>query len=86
MAFHYGRWSIRVEGVPDGAKCYFGVPRYLFPIALRFFGEWMFSLEGQRRSFYKLELFQTFGKMAESRKWLKNRELERPVQGFHPAK
>ncbi len=86
MAFHYGRWSIRVEGVPDGAKCYFGVPRYLFPIALQFFGEWMFSLEGQRRSFYKLELFQAFGKMAESRKWLKNRELERPVQGFHPAK
>jgi len=40
----------------------------------------------QRRSFYKLEFFQTFGKMAESKKWLKNRQLERPVQGFHTAK
>ncbi len=86
MAFHYGRWSILVEGVPRGAKCYFGVPRYLFPIALWFFGAWLLSLGEQRRSFYKLELFQTFGKMAESKKWLKNRQLERPVQGFHPAK
>lgn len=86
MAFHYGRWSIRVGGVPDGAKCYFGVPRYLIPIALRFFGEWMFSRGEQRRSFYKLELFQTFGKMAESKKWLKNRQMQQPVQGLHAAK
>jgi len=86
MAFHYGRWSILVEGVPDGAKCYFGVPRYLFPIALRFFGKWMFSTGEQRRSFYKLELCQTFGKMAESKKWLKNRQMQQPVQGLHPAK
>lgn len=86
MAFHYGRWSILVGGVPDGAKCYFGVPRYLFPIALGFLGKWMFSVGAQRRSFYKLELFQTFGKMAESKKWLKNRRVQRAVEGFHAAK
>jgi GT2 family glycosyltransferase len=86
MAFHYGRWSILVGGVPDSAKCFFGVPRYLFSIALRFFGKWMFSVGEQRRSFYKLELFQTFGKMAESKKWLRNRQMQKPVQGLHPAK
>jgi glycosyltransferase involved in cell wall biosynthesis len=86
MAFHYGRWSILVAGVPDGAKCYFGIPRYLFPIALRFFRKWMFSLGARRRSFYKLELFQTFGKMAESKKWLKNRRVQQAVEGLHPAK
>jgi len=86
MAFHYGRWSILVEGVPDGAKCYFGVPRYLFPIALRFLGKWMFSWGEQIRSFYKLELFQTFGRMAESKKWLRNRQTQQQVQRLHPAK
>jgi|SRR6267154_2068911 len=86
MAFHYGRWSILVEGVPDGAKCFFGVPRYLFSIGLWFFGKWIFSRGEQRRSFYKLELFQTFGKMVESRKWLRNRPLRHQVQGLHATK
>lgn len=86
MAFHYGRWSILVEGVPDGAKCFFGVPRYLFSIVLRFFGKWMFSRGEQCRSFYQLELFQTLGKMAESKKWLRNRQTKQPVEGLHPAK
>lgn len=86
MAFHYGRWSILVDGVSDGTKCYFGVPRYLFPIALRFLGKWLFSPGEQRRSFYKLELFQTFGRIAESKRWLRNRGVEKPIQGLHPAK
>jgi glycosyltransferase involved in cell wall biosynthesis len=86
MAFHYGRWSILVEGVPDGAKCFFGFPRYLFSIGLRFFWKWMVSIGEQRRSFYKLELFQTFGKMVESKKWIRNRQLQQPMEGLHPAK
>jgi glucosyl-dolichyl phosphate glucuronosyltransferase len=86
MAFHYGRWSILVGGIPDGTKCYFGVPRYLFPIALRFFRKWMFSRGEQRRSFYQLELFQTFGRMAESKRWLRNRHVQPAIQGLHPAK
>ena len=86
MAFHYGRWSILVAGVPDGAKCFFGVPRYLFPVALRSFGKWMLSNGEKRRSFYKLEVFQTFGKMAESRKWLRNRQTPQTVEKLHPAK
>jgi glycosyltransferase involved in cell wall biosynthesis len=85
FAFHYGRWSIRIDGVPEGAKCYFGFPRYLFPIALKFFGKWMISFGRQRRSFYKLELFQTFGKMVESKRWLRNHQVQQPLQGLHPA-
>ncbi|HXJ06009.1 MAG TPA: glycosyltransferase [Candidatus Acidoferrum sp.] len=86
MAFHYGRWSILVDRVPDGAKCFWGVPRYLFPIALQFFAKWVFSRGGQRRSFYKLEFIQTLGKMAESKKWLRNRQPQQPAHGLHSMK
>lgn len=86
FAFHYGRWMVRIDGVPDGAKCYFGVPRFLFPIALKFFGKWMTSFGGQRRSFYKLELFQTLGSMMESKRWLRARHVQESVQGFNPVK
>lgn len=86
FAYHYGRWTIRIDGVPDGAICYFGVPRYLFPIALKVFWKWMISLGSQRRSFYRLELFLTFGKMTESRRWLRNQQVQRSIQGLDHAK
>jgi glycosyltransferase involved in cell wall biosynthesis len=70
FAFHYGRWMIRVGGVPHGANCWFGVPRYLYPMALKFFFIWMFSAQKQKRAFYQLEMFCTFGKMQESKTWL----------------
>jgi glycosyltransferase involved in cell wall biosynthesis len=85
FAFHYGRWMVRVGGVPQHAKCYFGVPRYLFPVALASFGKWMFSFGKHRRSFYQMELFQTFGQMAEAKRWLKSRRVQGMKEGLHPA-
>lgn len=74
MAFNYGRWMVRIDGVPDGVKCYFGVPRYLLPIAARFLAKWLAALDARRRSFYRFELFETLGRMAESKERLGKRQ------------
>jgi glycosyltransferase involved in cell wall biosynthesis len=86
MAFHYGRWTVRIDGVPESTKCYFGVPRYLFPIAAKFLGKWLAAFRVKRRFFWKLEFFQTLGQMIESKRWLRNRQPQRSLGGVDPAK
>jgi glycosyltransferase involved in cell wall biosynthesis len=86
FGFHYGRWSIRVAGVPPGSKCYSGIPRYLFPIALKYLAKWMATFGAKQRFFYKLELCHTLGQMAESRRWLRSQKTTHPVQTLNPAK
>jgi glucosyl-dolichyl phosphate glucuronosyltransferase len=86
MAFHYGRWTIRIDGVPGSAKCYFGVPGYLFLIAAKFLGKWMGAFGAKRRFFYRLEFCQTLGQMVESKRWLKNRQSQQSLGGLDPAK
>jgi len=86
MAFHYGRWTVRIEGVPERAKCYLGVPRYLFPIAAKFLGKWLTAFGAKRRSFYRLEFCQTVGQMVESKRWLKNRQVQTSLRSPNPAK
>jgi glucosyl-dolichyl phosphate glucuronosyltransferase len=87
FGFHYGRWSIRVDGVPPQAKCFFGVPRYLFPVALKYFAKWTLSVGVKQRFFYKLELCHTLGQMAESRRWLKSqRSPQQRVRTLDPVK
>jgi hypothetical protein len=66
--------------------CYFGIPRYLFRIALDFFWKWMVSSGVQLRTFYMLELFLTFGKMSESKQWLRNQRATPPIPGLDHAK
>ena len=82
FAFHYGRWLVRIDGVPENARCYLGIPRYLFPVALKFLGQWMASAGTKRRFFYKLELCRTFGEMSESRRWLANRHSQIANEGL----
>lgn len=86
FAFHYGRWMVRVDGMPEGMKTYFGFPRYLFPITLKFLLKWMLSIGVKRRFFYRLELFQTFGQLAEGKRCLKSRQVQGMNQGAQPAK
>jgi glucosyl-dolichyl phosphate glucuronosyltransferase len=86
FAFHYGRWMVRVEGVPGRIRCWFGVPRYLFPIALECLAKWIFSIGRQKRAFYRLELFSTFGKMMESKSWLAASHAQASLGGLDPAK
>lgn len=86
MAFHYGRWTVRIDGVPESAKCYFGIPRYLFSIAAKFLGKWIGAFGTKRRFFYRLEFCQTLGQMVESKRWLKNRQSQQSLGGLDPAK
>jgi GT2 family glycosyltransferase len=86
FAFHYGRWLVRIDGVPENAKCYFGVPRYLFPTAAGFFAKWIVSATAKRRSFYKLQVWQTLGQMVEAKRWLIARQSGNAVSGLGLAK
>jgi len=86
FAFHYGRWTVRVGEIPEGTKRYFGVPRYLFPIALKRWGRWMASIGTKRRFFNKLELCHTLGQMVESKRWTKSRQAPTPIGRFDPVK
>jgi len=82
FAFHYGRYITRMDGIPGNTKCYFGVPRYNFPVALKFFLKWISSFESKRRVFYRLELWYTFGQMIEGRRCTRNPEAQRQVQSL----
>lgn len=85
FAYHYGRHSIRIGTIPLDAPCYFGVPRYFFPIALKFFMNWISSLNEKRRLFFKLELCYTLGQMVEGKRWLRDRRSQTAINGYNPA-
>lgn len=65
--FSRGKASVREEGIPENAMRYFGVPRYLLGILLRTALRWLFSLNSKRRFYYKLEVYETIGRIQESR-------------------
>jgi len=67
MAFHYGRWSILVGGVPDGAKCFFGVPRYLFRWRCGFLGSGCFRARRNAAPFTSWRFFRRSGKWLRAR-------------------
>jgi GT2 family glycosyltransferase len=75
-SFHRGRSFVRIDGVPENATCYFDVPRYLLPPALKYFLLWISSLTSKRRFYFKLEFCHTLGGIVESRRMVKNRELQ----------
>jgi len=83
---HYGRWSISRRGSPGWREMLFWRSALLVPDCSAVSREVDVFLGEQIRSFYKLELFQTFGRMAESKKWLRNRQTQQQVQRLHPAK
>jgi GT2 family glycosyltransferase len=74
FAFNYGRYITRIGGIPESAKSYFGFPRYLFPMALKYFLKWISSYGVKRRFFYRLQLSQMLGAMAEGKQQVKNRQ------------
>lgn len=74
FAFYYGRYATRMGGIPEIVKCYFGIPRYLFPVALKNFAKWATSFRVKRRFFYRLELFHNFGEMIEGKRLVKMRQ------------
>jgi glycosyltransferase involved in cell wall biosynthesis len=84
FAFYYGRYIMRLGGLPQHPKSYFGIPRYLFPVALAFLAKWISSFGVKRRFFYKLELCETLGRMAEGKRLLKLAPNGQIIEGLNP--
>lgn len=63
--FHYGRLLIRVAGMPQNVTCLWGMPRHLLREFLENLLRWIFSLNPQRRFYYKLETWLRAGKLVE---------------------
>ena len=68
--FHRGWAQFRVDGIAQGAVCYYGVPRYLFRKISESFFAWIFSIESKNRFRNKLRTYHIAGMIAESRRQL----------------
>jgi len=62
-----GRASIREDGVPENATRYFKVPRYMFRILSAKILKWFFCPSPKLRFHNKLEIYETWGQILESR-------------------
>jgi glycosyltransferase involved in cell wall biosynthesis len=73
--YYYNGVSLtRMYGLPDGGISWFGAPRWLYREMLTNLGKWMVTLEGNRRFRYKLQTYQSIGKIVESRRLTFRRE------------
>lgn len=67
-AYHYGRWIIRVDGVPNDVVRLFGVPRFMLPVCAVYFFSWISAFRTKRRMYFQLLFLQTIGEMVEARR------------------
>jgi glucosyl-dolichyl phosphate glucuronosyltransferase len=74
--FHYGRYSARTNSVPDNAKAYFGVPRYLFRSLFERSCKWLLEFDSQKRFRRRLEFFETLGEIYEIYRQKEKRDQE----------
>jgi glycosyltransferase involved in cell wall biosynthesis len=66
--FNYGRYLARINGFPEDAIPYFGVPRYLLRDLLGHCGRWLFDFDTKTRFNKKLQLFERLGEICEARR------------------
>jgi glucosyl-dolichyl phosphate glucuronosyltransferase len=64
--FNWGRYTARVNGFPENATRYFGVPRYLFRTLLARICRWLFAFDSQRRFRHKLQVCESLGEISEA--------------------
>jgi glucosyl-dolichyl phosphate glucuronosyltransferase len=62
-----GRASIRELGIPENAVRYFKVPRYMLRILFGKIFNWFFCRNPKRRFHHKLEVYEIWGQILESR-------------------
>jgi glucosyl-dolichyl phosphate glucuronosyltransferase len=62
-----GKAFVREESIPEDAMRYLGVPRYLLGNLFRSAVKWFSSLSPKRRFYYKLEVYETIGRIQEAR-------------------
>jgi glucosyl-dolichyl phosphate glucuronosyltransferase len=64
--FDCGRFAVRSNGIPTSTVCCFGVPRYLLRRLFTNVMLWTFSVNAQRRFYYKLDAFLSAGEIVEA--------------------
>jgi glycosyltransferase involved in cell wall biosynthesis len=64
--FNSGRYMVRVNGLPENAILWFGVPRYLVRSLLSQACNWLFTLDSARRFRYKLGVCECVGEISEA--------------------
>lgn len=77
--YAYGKSMARIEGVPESAVRYFGVPRYLLLACAKSCLLWATAWSEKRRLFYKLQLWSNWGRLVEA--W---RQTQQPIAGDRP--
>jgi len=70
--FDYGRTSVLMGGWPEGAICYFGVPRYMFRSLLENSIKWVTALDRRARFNYKMKLYLAAGEIVAARRLSKS--------------
>jgi glycosyltransferase involved in cell wall biosynthesis len=83
--FRVGRTEIRVEGGPEGAVVYFGIPRYLFRTLLERCKCWLFTLEAKERFYLKARVYSLVGQMCEARALQKKKQSLAELRGSQRA-
>lgn len=85
MAFHYGRWMVRMDGIPESAERIWRIPKYLFPKATNSLLKWLTSLNRQARAFFRLEFCLVLGQMSEARASAGAQSMPLRTVGSDPA-
>jgi glycosyltransferase involved in cell wall biosynthesis len=73
--FNSGRYMTRVNGVPDNAILWFGVPRYLYRSLLLHTCRWLSTFDSPRRFSHKLQFCECLGEISEARRMSKDGRL-----------
>ena len=66
--FNSGRYMVRVNGLPENAILWFGVPRYLVRSLLSQACNWLFTFDSPRRFRHKLGVWECVGEISEARR------------------
>lgn len=64
--FCSGRTEIRLGGWSPEAVLYFGVPRYIFRELLETGARWLVAFNGEKRFYYKAQMYRSLGQIAEA--------------------
>jgi glycosyltransferase involved in cell wall biosynthesis len=61
--FNYGRVSVRLDGIPKGTSCYFGVPRQFYRHLVGGVLRSLLAFNSRRYFYYKLQICQVLGQI-----------------------
>jgi glycosyltransferase involved in cell wall biosynthesis len=83
--FKVGKTEIRLEGWPQGAALYFGIPRYMFRTLLERCKTWLFTVAAEERFYRKARVYSLVGQMCEAYASKKKKENLAGLRGSQRA-